>query len=159
VCADIDDFREMAAGEDMAIRFYNRGDPTDLAEQLVAILESPELQRTMAERNFEAGKEMTMTSVVKSYLRWFELQRLKRAMHNPAPNPGVRSPRPGAARSNETSSDWSLPWAFLAKHQNDVKERKVANSVAGPLQVEDAGDDLTWSNSRALEDRSNSDGD
>jgi glycosyltransferase involved in cell wall biosynthesis len=31
VCADIDDFREMAAGEDMAIRFYKKGDADDLA--------------------------------------------------------------------------------------------------------------------------------
>jgi glycosyltransferase involved in cell wall biosynthesis len=159
VCADLDDFREMAAGEDMAIRFYNKGNPTELAEQLVAILQSPDLQRTMAERNFEAGKEMTMTSVVKSYLRWFELQRLKRAMRNPAPNPGVRSLWPNAGRSNESSSDWSLPWAFLAKHQTDIEERKVANSAASPIQVEDAGGGLTWSSSRALEDRSSSEGD
>jgi glycosyltransferase involved in cell wall biosynthesis len=80
VCADIGDFREMAAGEGMAIRFYEKGDATDLARQFIALLESPELQRQMAEHNFAAGIEMTMASVVKNYLRWFELHKCKRAM-------------------------------------------------------------------------------
>jgi glycosyltransferase involved in cell wall biosynthesis len=80
VSADLPDFRAMAAEEDMAIQFYTLGDATDLAEQLIAILESPELERQMAERNFSAGVEMTMTSVVNNYLRWFELKRFKRAL-------------------------------------------------------------------------------
>jgi glycosyltransferase involved in cell wall biosynthesis len=77
VCADLDDFRGMAAGERMAIRFYKKGDPADdLAEQFLAVLlKSPELQRQMAENNFEAGVGMTMSSVVKNYLRWFELNK------------------------------------------------------------------------------------
>ena len=82
VCADIDDFREMAAGEDMAIRFYKKGDAVDLAQQFVAILQSPELQRQMAKHNFATGVEMTMASVVKTYLRWFELSKYKSAMRN-----------------------------------------------------------------------------
>jgi hypothetical protein len=64
----------------MAIRFYEKGDATDLARQFIALLESPELQRQMAEHNFAAGIEMTMASVVKNYLRWFELHKCKRAM-------------------------------------------------------------------------------
>ena len=159
VCADIDDFREMAAGEDMAIRFYKKGDADELAKQFIVMLQSPELQRTMAEQNFAAGIEMTMTKVVKSYLRWFELQSFKRAMLTPGPTPGVRSLWPRARRSNETSPDWSLPWAFLAKRQNDIEQRKVANSVLNHLQVEDARDGFAWSNSHALKDRSNSEGD
>ena len=82
VCVDIQDFREMAANEDMAVRFYRAGDANDLAEQIAAILESPDLERQMAERNFEAGLQMTMTSVVHNYLRWFELNRYKKAMNN-----------------------------------------------------------------------------
>jgi len=82
VCADIDDFREMATGEDMAIRFYKRGDSADLAHQFIAILESPELQRQMAEHNFATGVEMSMASIVKTYLRWFELSKCKRAMRD-----------------------------------------------------------------------------
>jgi glycosyltransferase involved in cell wall biosynthesis len=82
VCADVDDFREMAAGEGMAIRFYEKGNAADLAKQFIALLKSPELQRQMAEHNFAAGVEMTMTSVVKNYLRWFELHKCKRAMRD-----------------------------------------------------------------------------
>ena len=61
----------------MAIRFYEKGDAADLAEQFIVILQSPELQRQMAEHNFAAGVEMTMTSVVRNYLRWFELQQMQ----------------------------------------------------------------------------------
>jgi glycosyltransferase involved in cell wall biosynthesis/Tfp pilus assembly protein PilF len=80
VCADIDDFHGMAAGEGMAIRFFKKGDPAELAEQLIEILESPELQHQMAEHNYQAGVEMTITSVVKNYLRWFELKKYKQAI-------------------------------------------------------------------------------
>jgi len=80
VCADIRDFREMATNESMAIRFYRRGDPADLAEQLSAVLLSPGLERKMAQHNFAAGVEMTMSRVVRSYLRWFELNRCKRVL-------------------------------------------------------------------------------
>lgn len=78
VSADLPDFRSMAADEDMAIRFYRRGNARDLADQLIAILESPMLERQMAEQNFAAGIEMTMTTVVANYLRWFRVNRSKR---------------------------------------------------------------------------------
>jgi len=80
VCADIADFRDMAADEDMAISFYNVGDSVDLAEKLVRILQSPEQQRRMAEHNFSSAVQMTMPSVVRNYLRWFELNRRKKAV-------------------------------------------------------------------------------
>lgn len=80
VCADIEDFKEMAANENMAIRFFKRGDSADLAEQLSAILTSPRLEREMAEHNFAAGVDMTMSSVVRNYVRWFELNQCKRAL-------------------------------------------------------------------------------
>jgi glycosyltransferase involved in cell wall biosynthesis len=80
VCAGIPDFRDMAADEDMAVNFYKVGDAADLAAQLVAILESPERQRQMAEQNFSAAIHMTMPSVVRNYLRWFELKRCKKAV-------------------------------------------------------------------------------
>jgi glycosyltransferase involved in cell wall biosynthesis len=159
VCADIDDFREMAAGENMAIRFYKKGDANELAKQFIVMLQSPELQQNMAEQNFAAGVEMSMTRVVRGYLRWFELQRFKRDTRNSAWLPAARSLRPGAPSSDEASHDWSLPWAFLTKRQRDIDERKVANSVLNRLQVEDPGDHFIWSNSGAMKDRSNSEGD
>ncbi|MBV8436067.1 MAG: glycosyltransferase [Silvibacterium sp.] len=88
VCADIQDFREMAADEDMAIRFYKVGDATNLAAQLVAILQSPQLQRQMSEHNLRAGTRMTMTNVVANYLRWFELHKCKREIRNAGGIPG-----------------------------------------------------------------------
>jgi glycosyltransferase involved in cell wall biosynthesis len=80
VCADIADLREMAADEDMAVSFYKTGDANDLAEQLITILTSPELQRRMAEHNYAAGVRMTMSCVIRNYLRWFELQKCKKAI-------------------------------------------------------------------------------
>lgn len=83
VSADIPDFRAMAADEDMAILFYRLGDANDLAEQLIAILQSPALEHEMAEHNFAAGLEMTMSNVVSNYLRWFELHRFKTSLRSP----------------------------------------------------------------------------
>ena len=80
VCADINDFRDMAAEEEMAVRFYKIGDAADLAQQLITILASEDLQREMAEHNFAAGQKMTMSSVIREYIRWFELNRSKRAL-------------------------------------------------------------------------------
>jgi glycosyltransferase involved in cell wall biosynthesis len=90
VCADINDFRDMAAEADMAVCFYKIGDAADLAKQLITILQSSELQRSMGEQNFKAGLEMTMASVVRNYLRWFELNKHKRAIRNAATFPGRR---------------------------------------------------------------------
>jgi len=77
VCADIDDLPGMARDEGMSIRFYETGNAIDLADRLVEILESPELQSLMATHNFAAGVKMTMAKVVKNYLRWFELQKFR----------------------------------------------------------------------------------
>lgn len=82
VCADIPDFREMAIEEDMAILFHKVGDSDDLALQISTILQSSDLEREMAVRNFSAGVEMTLTNVVRKYLRWFELQRCKRRLRS-----------------------------------------------------------------------------
>lgn len=78
VSADLPDFQGMASDENMAIGFFKHGDPADLAEHLISILSSPELEQQMAMQNFRAGVEMTMTNVVNNYLRWFELNRCKR---------------------------------------------------------------------------------
>jgi glycosyltransferase involved in cell wall biosynthesis len=91
VCADIADFRDMAADEDMAIDFYKVGDAVDLADKLVGILQSPEQQRRRAEHNFSAAMQMTMSSVVRNYLRWFELKRCKKAIGPAALFPGWRA--------------------------------------------------------------------
>lgn len=80
VCADILDFHCMATDEDMSIHFYKIGDPDDLAEKLVAILKSPAMQKEMGKHNYQAGIQMTMASIARTYLRWFELHQHKRAL-------------------------------------------------------------------------------
>lgn len=80
VCADIFDFRCMAKDEDMSIHFYRIGDSGDLAQRLVTILRSPALQREMGKHNYQAGIQMTMASIARTYLRWFELHQYKRML-------------------------------------------------------------------------------
>lgn len=100
VSADIGDFRDMAADEDMAISFYKTGDPVDLAAQLIGLLESPHDQRRAAEQNFSAAIRMTMPHVVRHYLRWFELGRRKRTFGSSASNRFARlSRRRGSLRA------------------------------------------------------------
>jgi glycosyltransferase involved in cell wall biosynthesis len=82
VCSDIDDFKEMVAGEGMAVRFYAKGDSDDLAKQFIALLQSPEMMRRMAEHNYAVGVEMAMGTVVKNYLRWFELHKRKKSIRH-----------------------------------------------------------------------------
>ncbi|MGD0910821.1 MAG: glycosyltransferase, partial [Terracidiphilus sp.] len=80
VCSDLPDFRVMVEDESMAVRFYEPGNAADLAEQLIAILQSPELEYEMAEQNSMAGREMMIGNVVNNYVRWFKLQRCKRTL-------------------------------------------------------------------------------
>jgi glycosyltransferase involved in cell wall biosynthesis len=122
VGADINDFKEMVAGEGMAVRFYAKGDPDDLAEQFIAILKSPELQREMAEHNFAVGVEMTMSSVVKNYLRWFELRKCKKAIRRSAVLSGQRRPWLRALGTARGSSDWDLHAALSAQRANDIDD-------------------------------------
>jgi hypothetical protein len=74
VCADLEDFRQMADGEGMAIEFYKPGDAKDLAACLIRFLTDPVKQPTMAEQNFSAALRMTMPNIVLKYLRHFELE-------------------------------------------------------------------------------------
>jgi glycosyltransferase involved in cell wall biosynthesis len=122
VCADLADFRGMAADENMAIFFHRIGDAAHLAEQLIAILQSPELEHQMAEHNFAAGVEMTMANVVANYLRWFELKKLQKAVRKmdklsrrrswpdvsgrPVPVPGQGAPAPSFLQEEETTQNF-----------------------------------------------------
>ncbi|MHB1958744.1 MAG: glycosyltransferase, partial [Acidobacteriaceae bacterium] len=133
VCADIADLRAMATDEDMAVRFYKTGDAADLAEQLTVILQSAELQRGMAEHNFAAGVQMTMDSVVRNYLRWFELHKYKRELRNAGIFSGRRSLW---LRSLFSRLGGTLHSGPLAECEGDVAHptawRKSENSAGHP---------------------------
>ncbi len=126
VCADIEDLRGMAVGENMAVRFHKKGDAVDLANQIITILKSPEIQRQMAEHNFEAGVDMTMTNVVRNYLRWFELHKTKRAIRNAGVLPGARRLWRRATQSAEATPDWSMRSALLEKRRDASDDRHAA---------------------------------
>lgn len=104
VSADLPDFRSMAVDEDMAIRFYERGNADDLADQITTILLSPDLEREMAEHNFAAGVEMTMTNVVNNYLRWFRLNKAKRTLRKSRVSSGLPGDLQGMTTKNGPQS-------------------------------------------------------
>ena len=81
VCADIEDFKVMVKDEDMASAFYKIGDASDLGTKIASILQSPERQHQMSHQNYATGQKMTMESVVRSYLRWFDLNMCKEALN------------------------------------------------------------------------------
>jgi glycosyltransferase involved in cell wall biosynthesis len=157
VCADIDDFHEMATDEDMAIRFYEKGNSDDLAEQFIVILKSPELQRKMAEHNFAAGVEMTITTVVKNYLRWFELHKCKREMRNAGAVPGFRRIWLRVQHAIEAAPEWSLQTALPAQ-QREVMDDQLGIAPAGNYaHADNTADPFAWSQCEAPKDYSNGD--
>jgi glycosyltransferase involved in cell wall biosynthesis len=143
VCADIDDFRGMAEDEDMAISFYKRGDATDLADRLVAILNTPDLQRQMAEHNYAAGVQMTMASVVRNYLRWFELNQCKRALSTTGILPG-RRPLWLRSLSSRLSQvpNWTLHQDGVTQDRNGMADRPSLEPAGNNVQSVDFADPL-----------------
>jgi len=80
ISAGIDDFREMALDEGLAVAFYKTGDAGSLATELQNLLTDSELMREMAEQNFSAALRMTMPQIIRQYLRSFDLQQRTRAL-------------------------------------------------------------------------------
>ena len=138
VSADLPDFRGMAADEEMAIRFYQRGDPHDLAGQLLAILESPMLERQMAEHNFAAGIEMTMTSVVNNYLRWFRVNRSRRAILGRGPQPELPSESLHLRRGG-APPELHLQPSLLAQRSQRPDELRTLEPAPGLADAADYG--------------------
>jgi len=131
VCADIPDFRGMVTDEEMAVRFYRVGDHQDLAQQLIRILKSEELQRSMADQNFAAGVQMTMTNVIANYLRWFRLHRAKKAILNDMAPVRSHIPWTQALRSKGRSPGWGLQSTFPAEAEH-----------ASPVLIDEATDKI-----------------
>jgi glycosyltransferase involved in cell wall biosynthesis len=159
VCADIDDFREMAAAEGMSLLYYKNGDPDELAEQLIVLLQSTELQLQMAQQNYAAGLDMSMTSVVKNYLRWFELHKCKREIGNAEVLPESRHPWLRALRSGQVTPNWRLQAASFSQRKNDADERRPV-AAAGDYEHAIKGPDaFAWSQSKVPRHQPMDDGD
>jgi glycosyltransferase involved in cell wall biosynthesis len=73
VCADIADFRDMCADEQLAISFFETGNAHSMANCIVDLLEDAPLQREMGETNFSAALRQTMPMIIRQYLRSFHL--------------------------------------------------------------------------------------
>jgi glycosyltransferase involved in cell wall biosynthesis len=149
VCADIPDFRGMVADEDMAVRFYKKGDAEDLADQLVAILQSPALQRQMAHHNFAAGVEMTMSTVVGNYLRWFELNRCKREIRDAGILREQRRRWLRTLPSRNASPGWNLHSGLFSPRTDSVNGFESRPEYA---QLEPCSDPFTWFGPAASKD-------
>jgi glycosyltransferase involved in cell wall biosynthesis len=152
VCADIEDLRGMATGEGMAVRFHKKGDAHDLAKQLITILESPEVQRDMAEHNFAAGVEMTMTGVVNNYLRWFELQRCKKAIQNAAAIPGSRRVFLRALRAAESAPDRSSQTVLTGQRKDGTDGHHNVAPAGSYAHADSVKDPFAWSRPKTTED-------
>jgi glycosyltransferase involved in cell wall biosynthesis len=142
VCADIADFRDMASAEDMAVNFYKVGNAVDLASQLTAILQSPPQQRQMAEQNFSAAIQMTLPSVVRNYLRWFELNQRKKAVGFSPLFPSERSlwRRFGFPRLGGFSPSWTLRPDLLAESEQPESAPRSIELTNGGWQRSETGD-------------------
>lgn len=139
VCADIPDFREMAAEEDMAILFHKVGDADDLANQLTSILESKQLEHQMAQHNFAAGVDMTLGNVVGKYLRWFELQQCKRALQRTSVPTWDLIPSSAPASYDFDAKELDIPEHLLSESA-DSRVRGIRDeqfSSTSPSQAND----------------------
>jgi glycosyltransferase involved in cell wall biosynthesis len=128
VCADIPDFRCMAVDDDMAISFYRIGDAADLADKVLSVLESPQLQQQMSLHNYEAGIQMSMATVARSYLRWFELNKVKRMLAGHIPGSRRNRIRALAARLRRSMSAWTLDDGLIGGPE--IESSIAANSPA-----------------------------
>jgi glycosyltransferase involved in cell wall biosynthesis len=78
LASDIPDFRELAASEGIAIRFFKLGDTQSLVEQLLSVLNTPSELKEMAWQSYAAGVAMSMPTVVREYIQSFrQRERLK----------------------------------------------------------------------------------
>jgi glycosyltransferase involved in cell wall biosynthesis len=80
ISADIEDFRDMALDEGLAIDFYATGDAESMAEKIVGLVDDEEKQKEMAEANFSAALRMTMPQIIRRYLRSFDAHQRAKAL-------------------------------------------------------------------------------
>ena len=130
VCADIADFRCMATDDDMAIVFYEPGNEADLADKIVEILGSPDVQHQMSEHNYHAGVQMTMGTVVRNYLRWFQLHQCMRRIGGPRSG-RRRWLRSWASRLGSAPGGFTLDADLLPGSEDPDPEAEDYQSISG----------------------------
>jgi glycosyltransferase involved in cell wall biosynthesis len=134
VCADIADFRCMANDDEMAILFYDQRSPADMAEKIVHVLGSEDIQRQMSEHNYHAGVQMTMGTVVRNYLRWFQLHQCKRRIHGSSLWNGRRRwLRSWASRLGGSPGAWTLDADLFPGRDASESDSEMLDSVAAHL--------------------------
>jgi glycosyltransferase involved in cell wall biosynthesis len=74
VASEIADCRQLVEEEGLAIDFYEPGNVRALAESLIALLDDPARQRQMALQNTSAALCMSMPTIIRQYVRTFDLQ-------------------------------------------------------------------------------------
>jgi hypothetical protein len=158
VCADIADLRGMALDEDMAVRFYKTGDADDLAVQLIDILQSPELQHQMANYNFAAGVEMAMNRVVSNYLRWFTLNKFKRALGDTRSPLARHNPLSDTQRDHKALADRCLDTALWTERGDSLNTGYSLGPVRLFTRLGAFVDAFVWRQSKASQGRLESDG-
>ena len=75
IASGIQDFRDLAAHEGIAMRFFTPGDLPSLAETMLRTLTSPADLADMAWQSHNAAIAMSMPRVVQEYVRTFRHQR------------------------------------------------------------------------------------
>jgi glycosyltransferase involved in cell wall biosynthesis len=71
IASGIQDFRDLAEHEGIAMRFFTPGDVNSLVDQILLALNSPDELRAMAWQSYAAGVAMSMPLVVREYIRSF----------------------------------------------------------------------------------------
>lgn len=80
ISADIEDYRDMALDEGLAIDFYQTGSAVSMADKIIGLVNSPQRQKEMAEANFSAALRMTMPQIIRRYLRSFDVHQRAKAL-------------------------------------------------------------------------------
>jgi glycosyltransferase involved in cell wall biosynthesis len=108
IASGIQDFRELAEHEGIAMRFFVPGDGDSLVEQMLTLLNSPDKMKEMAWRSYAAGVAMSMPLVVREYIRTFRQQERIKILQVVAGlrRAGRQKPSELARRAGEKIQKW-----------------------------------------------------
>ena len=120
IASGIQDFRDLAEHERIAIRFFTPGDVDSLVEQMLLALNSPDDLKSMAWQNYAAGVAMSMPQVVREYIKSFRQQQRVKTLQLAA----------GLRRDGESRRSDSLARTVGERIQKWQDEDEIAASSA-----------------------------